>query len=170
VVGLVGAFLLGGCGASYTVRLSAADIEQSLARRLPVSKSRLMVAVSVRSVSVEFMVGEDRILLRPEVDVSIAGQTALVGRALVEGQLRYSPPTGEFFFDKPKVVDVAIRGLPESVRPVTEEVIAMLGETYLATMPVYRLNQNDFKQSLAKLVLKSVKVRQGRLEIVLGAS
>ena len=46
----------------------------------------------------------------------------------------------------------------------------MLGETYLATMPVYRLNQNDFKQSLAKLVLKSVKVRQGRLEIVLGAS
>jgi hypothetical protein len=168
LVGMLSVFLLLGCGASYTVRLSAADIEQAMARRLPISKSKLLVAVTVRSVFVEFMLDEDKILLQPQVDLRVAGQTALSGRALLEGQLRYARETGEFFIDQPKVVQVFIQGLPEAARAVTEEVIARLGESALASTPVYRLNPSDFKQSVAKLVLKSVKVRQGRLEIELG--
>jgi hypothetical protein len=166
---LLGMLLLLGCGASYTVNLSAADIEESLSRKLPVSRSKLMVTLTVRAVSVDFMLGEDRVLLRPQVDLSVAGQPALSGRALVEGQIRYAPGTGEFFFDKPRVADVSIQGLPESARPVAEELVAKLGETYLAAMPLYRLNQKDFKQSLAKLVLKSVKVHSGRLQVSLGS-
>jgi len=160
--------MLVGCGASYTVRLSAGDIEQSLARKLPVSKTKFLVTATVHAVSVELRADEDKIVLRPEVDVTVVGHPALSGRALVEGQIRYAPEQGEFFFDRPKVTDVAIAGLPPAVRPVTEEVIAKLAEAYLATMPLYRLNPNDFKQSLAKLVLKAVRVRQGYLEIVLG--
>jgi hypothetical protein len=162
------AYSAAGCGARYTVRLSAEDIQQSIARRLPVSKSKLLVTVTVRAVSVEFMVDDDKILLRPQVDLSIAGQTALAGRALVEGEIRYAPETGEFFFDKPRVADVSIQGLPASARPVAEEVIGKLGEGYLTTTPLYRLKPTDFNQSLAKLVLKSVKVHHGRLEIELG--
>ncbi len=165
---LVGVLFLCGCSVTYTLNLSAAEIEHSIARSLPVSKSKLLVTLTVRSVSVQFMAGEDRILLRPQVELGIAGQTALVGRALVEGQIRYSAPTGEFFFDHPRVVDLSIQGLPASVRSAAEDLVAIVGETYLATTPVYRLDQKDFKQSLAKLVLKSVQVREGQLEIVLG--
>jgi hypothetical protein len=160
--------MLAGCGVSYTVRLSASDIEQSLARKLPVSKTKYLVTATVRAVAVELRADEDKIFLRPEIDLGVVGRPALSGRALIEGQIRYAAEQGEFFFDRPKVGEVAIEGLPPSVRPVTEEVIAKLAEGYLATMPIYRLNPNDFKQSLAKLVLKSVKVHQGYLEVVLG--
>lgn len=170
LLGVLIALLFGAsCGATYTVKLSASDIEQALARRLPVSTTKLFVTVALRAVSVEFMLDEDRVLVRPQVEVSVAGQTALSGHALIEGQIRYASGMGELFVDEPKVVDVAIPGLPAAIRSSTEEVIARIGESYLASTPVYRLNPDDFQQALTKLVLKSVKVRQGRLEIVLRA-
>ena len=161
--------LLMGCSVSYTISLTASDIQQSLQRKLPISKSKLLVTATVRTLDVELMESDNRILLRPEVDLSLVGQSALRGRAVVAGQIRYAPETGEFFFDRPTVAEMTIDGLPESLRPTVQEVIARCTEGYLAKEPVYRLKQSDFKQSLAKMVLKSVQTRDGRLEIVIGA-
>ena len=170
LLGLMLACVLGaGCSIRYTISLTAADIQQTLQRRLPISKSKLLVTATVRALNVELMESDNRILLRPEVDVSLVGQSALRARAVVAGQLRYAPETGEFYFDKPAVTEVAIEGLPESLRVTAQEVIAKCAEGYLASAPVYRLKQGDFKQSLARLVLKSVQIRNGRLELVLGA-
>jgi Protein of unknown function (DUF1439) len=160
--------LSAGCSLSYTISLTASDIQQTLQRKLPISKSKLLVTATVRALDVEFMEAGNRMLLRPEVDLSIVGQRALRGRAVVAGQIRYMPETGEFFFDKPTVAEVAIEGLPGSLRVAAQEVIARCAEGYLAAAPVYQLKQSDFKQSLAKLVLKSVLIRNGRLEIMVG--
>jgi hypothetical protein len=157
-----------GCSVSYTISLTASDIQQTLQRKLPISKSKLLVTATVRTLEVEFMEVGNRLLLRPEVDLSIVGQSALRGRAVVAGQIRYAPETGEFFFGKPAVTDVVIEGLPDSLRAAAQEVIARCTEGYLVAAPVYRLQQTDFKQSLAKLVLRSVQIRNGRLEIVIG--
>jgi hypothetical protein len=92
----------------------------------------------------------------------------LRGHAIVSGQIRYAQPTGEFFLDQAKVVMIAVEGLLDSARPTVEEVAGKCIEGYLATQPIYRLKQSDFKQSLAKLVLKSVRTHSGRLEIVVG--
>jgi hypothetical protein len=165
---LLAGFLAAGCTSSYTIRFTAAEIQQSLNRKLPTSKSKFLVRATVQSLEIELMEGADRIRLRPQVEVSIAGQSALAGRALVEGQIRYAPGTGEFFFDAPKVVEVTVGGLPESMRQRAGELVATCAEAYLTTTPVYRLKQTDFKQSLARMFLKSVKVRDGQLQVVIG--
>jgi len=161
-------FLAAGCTASYTIRFTAAEIQQSLNRKLPISKSKFLVRATLQSLEVALMEGPDRILLRPQLEVSIAGQSALTGRALVEGQIRYAPGSGEFFFDASKVVEVNVGGIPESMRQHAEDLIAMCAEAYLTITPVYRLKQTEFKQSLARMFLKSVKVRDGQLQVVIG--
>jgi len=165
---ILAGLLFAGCSIRHTILLTAADIQQSLHRKLPVSTSKLLVTATVRALDVEFAETGNRIFLSPEVELGVVGQTALRGRATVAGQIRYAPETGEFFFDQPQIASVAIEGLPESLRPAAEEVIARCAEGYLASAPVYRLKQSDFKQSLAKMVLKSVQTRNGRLEIVIG--
>jgi len=161
-------FLIASCSVSYTVRLSADDIQQFLRQKLPVSVSKFLVTATVTSVQVEFIESENGVVVRPDVEVGLIGQRLLRGYAIVSGQIRYAQPTGEFFLDQAKVVMIAVEGLPDSARPMVEEVAGKCIEGYLATQPIYRLKQSDFKQSLAKLVLKSVRTYSGRLEIVVG--
>jgi mitochondrial fission protein ELM1 len=54
------------------------------------------------------------------------------------------------------------------MRHHAEDLIATCAEAYLTITPVYRLKQTDFKQSLARMFLKSVKVRDGQLQVVIG--
>jgi hypothetical protein len=156
------------CSTTYTMRLSASAIREAVQRHLPVSRSKLFLTCTVRKVDIELADDADRVLLRPEVELSIAGRQALSGRALVRGQVRYAPETGEFFLAMATVDDVVVEGLPDPARPIAQELIANIVEGYLAAMPLYRLSQNEFKQSLARLVLRSVSVRDGRLQLVLG--
>ncbi|MGD0835745.1 MAG: DUF1439 domain-containing protein [Polyangia bacterium] len=156
------------CSTTYTVNVSASQIRQAVERHLPVSKSKLLVTGTVRKVDIELAENADRIMVRPEVDLSLVGYPVLVGRAVVQGQIRYAPESGEFFLTMATVDEVAVEGLPGQVRPVVEQLIANIAEGYLAAVPLYRLSQTDFKQSLARLVLRSVRVHQGRLELVLG--
>jgi hypothetical protein len=160
--------LVASCSVSYTVRLTADDIQQFLRQKLPVSVSKFLVAATVTSVQVEFIESDNGVVVRPDVEVSLVGQQLVRGYAIVSAQIRYVPPTGEFFLDQAKVVLVAVEGLPDSARPTVEEVAGKCIEGYLATQPIYRLKQSDFKQSLAKLVLKSVRTHNGRLELIVG--
>jgi hypothetical protein len=166
---LLAVCLLGAsCSVSYTVRLTADDIQQFLRQKLPVSVSKFLVTATVTSVQVEFVESDGGVVVRPNIEVSLVGQRLLRGHAIVSGQIRYASPTGDFFLDQAKVVMLTVEGLPDSARQAVEEVAGKCIEGYLATQPIYRLRQSDFKQSLAKLVLKSVRTRNGRLEIVVG--
>lgn len=161
-------FLVASCSVSYTVRLTADDIQQVVRQKLPVSVSKFLVTATVTSVQVEFIESDNGVVVRPDVEVSLIGQRLLRGHAIVAGQIRYAPPTGEFFLDQTKVILITVEGLPDSARRVVEEVAGKCIEGYFATQPIYQLKQSDFKQSLAKLVLKSVRTHNGRLEIVIG--
>ena len=161
-------FLVASCSVRYTVRLTADDIQQFLRKQLPASASKFLVTATVTSLQVEFIENENGVVVRSDVEVSLVGQPLLRGYAIVSGQIRYASPTGEFFLDRASVVMIAIEGLPDSARGTVEEVTGKCIEGYLASQPIYRLKQSDFKQSLAKLVLKSVRTYSGRLEIVVG--
>ena len=43
-----------------------------------------------------------------------------------------------------------------------------LAKRYMSDIPVYKLDQGDFKQNVAKLLLKSVTVEDGRIVVVVG--
>ena len=47
-------------------------------------------------------------------------------------------------------------------------IVDKVAQRYLSEVPVYQLKQEDFKQSLARYVLKSVQVREGKLVVVIG--
>ncbi len=43
-----------------------------------------------------------------------------------------------------------------------------MAQRYFAEVPVHRRDQNDFKESLARLVFKSVEVRDGEVVSMIG--
>ncbi len=56
---------------------------------------------------------------------------------------------------------------PAYVAPATELTRGLLVD-YLSRTPVWVLDERDAQQALAKLVLRKIEVRDGRLRLVIG--
>lgn len=88
-------------------------------------------------------------------------------RGLLEGRVDYRRTTGEFYLR-----DLVIRPIEPESRPdryigsllVVAE--AVLGKVFSAT-PIYRLEPTRFRHMLARLLIKSIAVRQDRLVLEL---
>ena len=58
--------------------------------------------------------------------------------------------------------------MPSAYRKTVEAIAASLTHRYLSEVTVYTLNQDEFKESLAKLILRTIAVEDGRVVVEIG--
>ncbi|MBI5478271.1 MAG: DUF1439 domain-containing protein [Deltaproteobacteria bacterium] len=171
-LGLLAAGLgvLDGCARdpTVTITLTAAELQEQLNRKLPLKRAGRLVTVTVQSAQVVLVEGSDRVGVRAAAELALPMGRALSGTVRFDGKIRYVPDPGEFWFDDARVVDLEIGSLPGALRPTVEELVGVMGRNYLARTPVYRLKPGQVKHSLARLLLRSAVVRDGKLVLTLG--
>jgi hypothetical protein len=170
-VGLVAAAAVwSGCGRepTVTITLTAAELQEELGRKLPLKRATRLATVTVTAAQVVLVEGSDRIGLRATAELALPMGRTLTGNPQLDGRIRYVPEQGEFWFDEARLVDLGIPSVPVVIRPSVEEAVGALARSYLARTPVYRLKPGQVKHSVAKLVLRSVQVRNGKVELTLG--
>ena len=84
------------------------------------------------------------------------------------GQLIYKKDKGAFYLSQFEIVEISINENNYSDMEKLKSSISNITTNYLDDYPVYRLNQKDFKQSLALLFLKEIKVNSSSLIITMG--
>jgi hypothetical protein len=161
---------VGGCSSdpTITVTVTAAELQRELSRKLPLTRTGRLVTVTVSSADVALAEGSDRIGLRAAATVQAPLVRPLSGTVQLDGKLRYAPEQGELWLDDVRVLDLGVAAIPVSLKPTVEELVGGLARSVLARTPVYRLKQESFKQSLAKLVLRDLRVRDGQVVATLG--
>jgi hypothetical protein len=165
---LAAAVVAPGCGdPTVTVTMTAAELQREISARLPRTRAGRLVSATVQSAEVVLTDGSDRVGVRAATTLQLPGGHSLAGAVQLDGKLRYVAGAGEFWLDEVRVVDLGIAAIPTALRPVAEELVGSIARNYLARTPVYRLKQESFKQSLAKLVLRQVVVRDGTLAVTL---
>ena len=92
----------------------------------------------------------------------------LQGRMGADGGPAYRADRGEIIIVDARLTELDVAGLPKRYSKALSKVAARVAQRYFAEVPVYRLDQNDFKESLARLVLKSVEVRDGEVVATIG--
>ena len=75
---------------------------------------------------------------------------------------------GEIIIVDARLTELDVAGLPKRYSKALSKVAARVAQRHFAEVPVYRLDHNDFKESLARLVLKSVEVRDGEVVATIG--
>ena len=171
VVGLLVALgVCAGCARdpTVTVTLTAAELQEQVDRKLPLTRAGRLVTVTVPAAQVVLTEGSDRIGLRATATLALPAGRPLSGTAHFDGRIRYVPERGELWLDEARVVDLAVGGLPGSLKPTVDELVGSLARGYLDRTPVYRLQQGNLKHSLARLVLRAAVVRKGKLVLTLG--
>jgi hypothetical protein len=153
---------------TVTVTLTAAELQDHLNRKLPLTRPGRLVTVTVQAAQVVLTEGSDRIGLRATATLALPAGRHHSGTVHFDGRIRYVPEQGELWLDDARVVDLGIGGLPGALKPTVEEVVGSVARGYLDRTPVYRLKPGDVKHSLARLVLRAAVVRNGKLVLTLG--
>ena len=152
---------------AFTVELTAAELQTQLAGQFPVQQITPYMTVILSDPTLVLKDNSDRIGIDLTVSATTFGNIAGNARGLVDGQLRYAPETGEFFLLNPEVHRLIVAGVPPQYQRDIQALVASVAKQALSTIPIYKLNEEDPNQSLAKSYLKSATVRDGKLVLEL---
>lgn len=164
-LGVAGWYIL---GREVTFVLTRDYLQSQLVSGFPYEKRELLYSLSARDPKLRLAENTDQIGLTLDLDVSVLGGRKVSGTLTAEAGLRYDPAQTAFFLDKPRVTDVRIPGLPESITSRVPGVATVAVQAALNKQPIYRLTDTDARVFVLRRTLKSVKVRNGSVEAVLG--
>lgn len=149
------------------VRITADELQAKVEKAFPVKKRQTFVTMRFSEPQIQLSDG-DRIGLTLTVDVDIPGGGTLHGRMGADGALAYRPDRGEIVIVDAQLTELQVDELSSTHSKALHGVARRVAQQYFAEIPVVRLNQGDFKQSLTRLVLKSVTVREGEVVATVG--
>ena len=154
--------------ASRVISLSPSEVQAGIAEMFPQRRCLLGLAcVTLVDPRVRLVDGDARIYLSAVAVPELGGDELRGGVVEARGVPRYEAASGAFYVDEPDVTRIEFPDLPASQAGIAADVARLLlGEAMRE--PVWRLDERDGRQALAKLVLRGVEVRNGRLLLEVG--
>ncbi|MBL1276372.1 MAG: DUF1439 domain-containing protein [Ectothiorhodospiraceae bacterium] len=153
---------------SYTVEISEKELQEKISAMMPLEKKKFFMSVVLSNPDVDLMENDNKIGITIDIKVVAPGGMNGAGRAKITGSLSYNKERGELYFKDPKIVKLDIAKVPKSIIPNIKSLAQSVAGKALEKRPVYKLKDDDVKQKLAKSVLKSITVENGKLLVVLG--
>ncbi|MBV1874716.1 MAG: DUF1439 domain-containing protein [Gammaproteobacteria bacterium] len=154
---------------SYTLELKAESLQSKIGEVFPIKVKKFIFVFKITDPVVVIPPDLiDRIGIEVSIRVSIPGLLKAEGRGLVHGEIDYFAESGEFFFFEPTLQKFDIRGLPSRYQEEVRGLFESIMRSALSDMSVFKFNEEDKKQRIAKRMLKSVRVEDERLKIQVG--
>ena len=168
--------LASGCASFGSYTISEGDLERYMKRQVDAFDQSQLAAGSPLSVGlrdVDIELGPDD---RDVAVLDVSGEVALTAMMMklpvdvslkLEGAPVYSSKDRAVYIRRLRLLDSRIDSpyFQGDLKPVTATMMRMLGQM-LETMPVYRLDENDFRQRLLGSVPMDIKVGRGKLIFV----
>lgn len=153
---------------SYTVEISKQIIEEQISLHMPLEKHIPLVSLRLYEPKVNLFAESNEVSLFVNVDVVMLKGFKGTGRGELIGTIDYRPDEGAFYLINPRVVNLNIDRVPPVIVPKITQAATLLLTKSLETYPVYRLNEEDTRQKMAKASLKKVEVADEKLLLTFG--
>lgn len=154
--------------AQRVITLSTTQLQSGITEHFPQRRCLLGVAcLRLFEPRVRLIDGDPRIYLSAVAVPELGHERLRRGYLEARGAPRYDPSQGAFYLDRPELTRIEFPDLPQAQAAASAEIGRLL-LAELAREPVWRLDERDGRQALAKLVLRGVEVRGGRLLLKVG--
>jgi hypothetical protein len=152
------------------IAISAEQIQKRLDKKFPIKKKYLVVLeLTLADPVVALTEGSDRVGFGVSAETNvIVNAEDLEGQAHMTSAIRYNREDGALLLADPRVERLTISLLPEKYEDGVREAASLAAHEFLDEYEIYRLDQSDFKQKIAKFVIKDVVVEDGMLKIAFG--
>jgi hypothetical protein len=170
VLMMIGTTALCFFGWQYDVSLTESQIKTAIDKKFPLVKKHLKVfEVTYSNPTVILETGSDKVKVSLDAVAHLLLEKAqLRGSAIATTRVAYDKSSGAFYLEDATIESLKIPGLSEKWAKIAAELGTLGTREYLNRYPVYRLKQSDFKQNLAKCLLKDVKIMDKKLVLTLG--
>jgi len=167
---IVGILIAVFSGWEKTIVITQTDIEQTLNQHFPMKNTGRFTRVNVKEPLVQLQNGSERINFGLTIDIEVVKpkQAHYSGNILMSANLAYDSDKGSFYLVDAEIEQFDIDGVSAAKAALITKATTKLLYFSLDRWPVYTLKQSDVKQNLAKILLKSVEVKEGNIEVKLG--
>lgn len=148
---------------AYTVELAQDEVQEAVSSYFPIKHVTPFMMLTVYSPKVLLEQNSNRIALAFSVLANVPGILTGEGRGTIEGDLEYHSKRGEFYLRDPKIRNIEIYDLPAELTQSIQLGLQQLMKQSLSVILVYKLQDKDLQQMMAKSVLSSVEVRRGKV-------
>lgn len=159
-------------GKEYVYRFTEAQLQQALSERLPLTKSYLLIfQITLDHPRVTLVNGSDRVRAGLDITLNVRVREQplpLGGSVDASGGVRYDPKAGRLFLTQPKIEHLELQGIPEQYTSGASAALSKALDAYYADHAIYTLNAFDARELAARLVLKSVVIKEQQLVVTLG--
>jgi hypothetical protein len=153
---------------AYTLSLTAAEIETVARSYFPQRQEGVFGRVTLSDPKVVLKEGSKRLGLGVKVKAELPGGLTAHADALVDGEVAWDPVRREFHLREPRVRRLDAEGLQEPYASLVAEGVNALAQETLPVIVLYRVPA-DAAGAEALKALKSVAVKDGKLQVELGA-
>jgi len=148
---------------AYTFELSKGEVQEAIDGYFPVKHISPFVMLTAHDPKVSLDQKSDRVGLEFSVLANVPGILTGEGRGLIDGDLEYRHKSGEFYLRDPKIKGLELYDVAPEITATVKLALQQLMKQSLPVILVYKLQDNDLKQKMARSVLSSVEVRDGKL-------
>jgi hypothetical protein len=157
--------ILCGCGGfEKEVLIPREKLQDMIDKKFPYQKNAVIAKIGLDTPLVYFR--EENVGLRINYSAQLLDKK-VSGDIDFNGRIYYRQEKGAFYLKDFDIVDIEVDDSNFSDEKKIKSVLSEILNNYLKDYPVYRLDQKDFKQNLAKLLLKSVDIKGDNLSLVL---
>ena len=149
--------------------VTAEQLTAELAVRFPQRRCVLALACATLADPVVRLVdGDSRLFVSARVSPEFNEQALGTGTIEVAGKPRYEPASGAFFVDEPAVLRADFPGLSAAAVEQAALLSRDVVRDYQRRTPLTVLDESAAQQAMARLLLREVRVKDGRLLLVIG--
>lgn len=147
------------------VSISKSTIQKMTEKKFPIEKESTYAKIRLASPQVYF--SGDSIGMKMQYTATILIKQ-LTGTVSFKCKPVYKPENTSFFMSNFELTDFTVNGVNNFIgKDKLMQLISMAVNGMFNDTPLYQLNPNDYKQNLAKMLLKSVTVKGDNLVLLL---
>jgi len=154
---------------SYTLEITEQELQEKISAMMPMEKKKYFITTIISDPNVDLIKKNDKIGIFSNIEVIAPGGIRGTGRGKIVGTISYDSSKGAFFFHNPTITDLEIDKVPSKFIPKIKKIMQLAATKAMSRYPIYKLKGNNLKQKLAKAVLQSVAVKDGKLLVTLRA-
>lgn len=150
------------------IAFSKQVLQAELEKNMPVIEQQGLFSITLNKPELDLLADQQRLSVRSHVIVKTAFGTENHGHIKVNGKLRYQAEDHSFYVDDPRLVEFNFNDLPPSLQPQVQALLEDIIADAVVKRPVYTLSDKNFEENMAKMMLKSILIKENAVVASLG--